>query len=396
MSRSRVWRGLDPARLLLHRCRMPPPKKTAAASQVNVLLGSDEARVKEAALRLVRSLTPPDAGDFGNDVIDGTADNAEHAGIICSNICLALQTLPFFGGTKVVWLKNANFLTESGPGRGQDAVNGFERILDVVEGGLGTDVRFVISATGIDKRRSAYKRLSKLASMEVFDKPDTSKAGWEQAVLGDASRKVKAMGLTFESGALELLVQMAGDDTRQMENELEKIDLYLGERRRVGLNTVRNLVSMSRAGVLWDLGNAIGKRDLPRALDLLGTLMYQGQNAIGLLLAAIVPRVRSLLLIKDLGSRYKLNKFNYSGFCTSLEALPSTATSHLPRKKDGSGFNAYPLFLALPETGNFTLEELHAGYKACLTANAKLVTSSLEPKLVLERLLVGLLSRAPR
>lgn len=374
---------------------MPPPKKTTA-SQVNVLLGTDEARVKEAAILLVRSLTPPDAGDFSNDIIDGTADNAEHAGIICGNVSMALQTLPFFGGTKVVWLKNANFLSDSGPGRGQAAVGGFERIIDIVEGGLGSDVRFVISATGIDKRRSAYKRLSKIASMEVFDKPDTSKAGWEQAVLSDASRKVKAMGMTFESGALELLVQMAGDDTRQMENELEKIDLFLGERRRAGLATVRNLVSMSRAGVLWDLGNAIGKRDLKRALELLGTLMYQGQNAIGLLLAAVVPRVRSLLLIKDLGSRYKLNKFNYSGFCSSLESLPSTATSHLPRKKDGSGFNAYPLFLALPETGNFSLEELHDGYKACLQANAKLVTSSLDPKLVLERLLVGLLSRGRR
>jgi DNA polymerase-3 subunit delta len=296
----------------------------------------------------------------------------------------------------VVWLKNANFLGESGPGRGQDAVAGFERILDVVESGLGSDVRFVISATTIDKRRSSYKRLMKIASVEIFDKPDTSKAGWEGAVLAVASRKAKEMGITFESGALELLVQMAGDDTRQMENEFEKIDLYLGERRRAGLATVRNLVSMSRAGVLWDLGNAIGKRDLPHALELLGTLMYQGQNAIGLLLAAIVPRVRSLLLIKELGSRYKLNKFNYTGFCTSLEALPSTATAHLPRKKDGSGFNAYPLFLALPETGNFTLEELHAAYKACLVANSKLVTSSLDPKLVLERLLVGMLARKSR
>ncbi|MFC5457932.1 DNA polymerase III subunit delta [Prosthecobacter fluviatilis] len=374
---------------------MPPPKKTAA-SQVNVFIGSDEARVKEAALMLVRRLTPPDAGDFGNDVIDGTADNSEHAGNICGNVCMALQTLPFFGGSKVVWLKNANFLGESGAGRGQDAVNGFERILDVIERGLGSDVSFVISATGIDKRRSAYKRITKIANIEVFDKPDTSRAGWEGPVLAMASQKAKELGITFESGALELLVQMAGDDTRQMENELEKIDLYLGERRRAGLKTVQNMVSMSRAGVLWDLGNAIGKRDLPRALELLGTLMYQGQNAIGLLLAAIVPRVRSLLLIKDLGSRHKLNKFNYTGFCSSLESLPSTATSHLPRKKDGTGFNAYPMFLALPEAGNFTLEELHAGFKACLAANSKLVTSSLDPKLVLERLLVGLLARQSR
>lgn len=374
---------------------MPPPKKPNT-SQVNVILGSDEARVKETALMLVRSLTPPDAGDFSNDIIDGTADNSEHAGTICSNVCMALQTLPFFGGSKVVWLKNANFLGESGAGRGQDAVNGFERIIDVIERGLGSDVRVVISTTSIDKRRSAYKRISKIANLEVFDKPDTSRAGWEGPVIAMASQKAREMGITFESGALELLVQMAGDDTRQMENELEKIDLYLGERRRAGLKTVQNMVSMSRAGVLWDLGNAIGKRDLPRALELLGTLLYQGQNAIGLLLAAIVPRVRSLLLIKDLGSRHKLNKMNYNGFCASLEALPSTATSHLPRKKDGTGFNAYPMFLALPEAGNFTLEELHAGFKACLAANAKLVTSSLDPKLVLERLLIGLLSKPAR
>lgn len=375
---------------------MPPPKKASPAAAIHVFMGSDEARVKEAALLAVRQLTPKDAGDFSNDIIDGTADNADHAGTICSNVCMALQTLPFFGGTKVVWLKNANFLGDTQTGRSQAAVEGFERILGIVEAGLGSDVRFVISTTGIDKRRSAFKRVSKLANIEVFDKPDTSKAGWEGPVLAVASRRVKELGITFESGALELLVQMAGDDTRQLENEIEKIDLYLGERRRAGLKTVQGLVSMSRAGVLWDLGNAIGKRDLPRALDLLGTLMYQGQNAIGLLLAAIVPRVRSLLLIKDLGSRYKLNRMNYNGFCSSLEALPSSATAHLPRKKDGTGFNAYPMFLALPETGNFSLEELHEAFKACLHANVKLVTSSLDPKLVLERLLIGILARKPR
>jgi DNA polymerase-3 subunit delta len=54
------------------------------------------------------------------------------------------------------------------------------------------------------------------------------------------------------------------------------------------------------------------------------------------------------------------------------------------------------MFLAIPETGNYTLEELHAGFKACLAANSKLVTSSLDPKLVLERLLVGLLARQSR
>jgi DNA polymerase III subunit delta len=375
---------------------MPPPKKAPAPSNSNihVIIGSDEARVKEVALKLVQKLTPPDAGDFSNDVIEGTADNAEGAGQICNNVIQALQTMPFFGGAKVVWLKNANFLGDSVTGRAQAAVIGFENILDVIDAGIGADVQFVLSATSLDKRRTAYKRLGKLAKIEVFDKPDTSRAGWEDAVMGQASRWAREKGITFESGALELLVQMAGDDTRQMENELEKIDLYLGERRRAGLNTVRSLVSMSRAGVIWEIGNAIGMRDLKRALELLGTLVYQGQNPIGILLAAIVPKVRSLLLVKDLVSKHKLSTGSYSAFTHSLDGLPSSVTAHLPRKKDGTGFNAFPLFLAIGESTRFTLEELNEAFKACLEANSKLVTTQLDTKLVLERLLISFL--APR
>ena len=371
---------------------MPPPKKAATSSQVHAILGTDDAKVKEMAMKTVQRLTPPGADEFANEIIEGNADNAEHAGQICSNVIMALQTMPFFGGAKIVWLKGANFLGDNQTGKSQAAVQGFENILDVIEAGLGPDVKFVLSANSIDKRRTAYKRLGKLAGIEVFDKPDTSKAGWEGAVMAQAGQKARELGLTFETGALDLLVQMAGDDTRQLENEIEKIDLYLGERRRCGINTVRGLVSLSRAGVIWEIGNAIGSRDLQRALELLGVLLYQGQNAIGILLGAIVPRVRSLLIVKELATKYKVNKNSYSSFTASLDNLPSTATSHLPRKKDGSGFNAYPLFLALNEAGRFTLEELHAALVACLDANVKLVTTQLDSKVVLERLLVGLLT----
>jgi DNA polymerase-3 subunit delta len=369
---------------------------SGSVPNVHAILGTDDAKVKEAAMKVVQKFTAPDAGDFGNDVIDGTAENSEHAGQICNNVIQALQTLPFVGGGKVVWLKGANFLGDTVVGRAEASVTGFENILDVLEQGLPLEVHFVLSTSGIDKRRTAYKRITKLANTQTHDKPDTSRAGWEGAVLVQAQAKARELGITFESGALELIVQMAGDDTRQLENELEKIDLYLGERRRAGLLTVRNLVAVSRAGVVWEIGNAIGARDLKRALELLGVLMYQGQNAIGILLGAIVPKVRSLLLVKDLLSRHKLNRSSYSGFSVSLEALPTSATAHLPRKKDGSGFNVYPLFLSIDEAARFKLAELHDALAACLEANARLVTTQLDDKLVLERLLIGMLSPANR
>jgi DNA polymerase III subunit delta len=382
---------------------MPAPRRSSStstssqgsAANIHVVVGTDEGKVKEEALKLVKKFTTPGNEDFGNDIIDGSAENAEHAGQICSNVCQALQTLPFFGG-KVVWLKGATFLTDSQTGNAEASVQGFSNILDVLEQGIPPDVHFVLSATGIDKRRTSFKRITKLANMQVFDKPDTGRAGWEGAVIAAAQQRAKGMNLTFESGALELLVMLCGDDTRQLENEMDKIDLYLGDRRRAGLVTVRNLVSMSRAGVVFEIGNAIGIRDLNRALELLGTLLYQGQNAVGVLLAAIVPKVRNLLMVKELVTRHQINTFSYQNFCTSLEALPSHATGHLPKKKDGSGLNVYPLFLAVGESRNFTLEELHAGLRACLEANRKLVTTQLDERVVLERLLIGLLTQNQR
>jgi len=106
-------------------------------------------------------------------------------------------------------------------GRAEASVTGFENILDVLEQGLPLEVHFVLSTSGIDKRRNTYKRITKLANTQTHDKPDTSRAGWEGAVLMQAQAKARELGITFESGALELVVQMAGDDTRQLENELD-------------------------------------------------------------------------------------------------------------------------------------------------------------------------------
>jgi DNA polymerase-3 subunit delta len=74
-------------------------------------------------------------------------------------------------------------------------------------------------------------------------------------------------------------------------------------------------------------------------------------------------------------------------FGKSLERLPASAIAHLPRKKDGT-LNAYPLGLAASHAHRFSTAELRAALEACLAANVELVTSSLEPKVILTRLIV--------
>ena len=102
--------------------------------------------------------------------------------------------------------------------------------------------------------------------------------------------------------------------------------------------------------------------------------------------------MRNLLNAKDLIARFRLNPSNYRSFEGGLNQLPADRTRHLPRKKDG-GLSCYPLFLAADETRAFSVAELRQGLSECLAANKALVTSGLDHKLVLTRLVVRLLMR---
>ena len=370
--------------------------KTKAArktSHLHAVVGSDESAVKSAAAELAVKLTPPEAGDFGLEVIDGCADNADQAAARIRSAIEALQTLPFFGGGKLVWLKNANFLGDNRIGSSAAVQEALEELSAALDGDLGGgEVRFLLSAPEVDKRRSFYKGLAKRAELQVFDKLDSSRSGWEEAALDLVQSLGRQRQLRFEEEALDLFVLLTGGETRTINNELEKIDLFLGPaERRVTLETVRTLVPISRGGVIFELGNALAARHLDGALALVRRLLDQGESAIGILLVAIIPTVRNLLLAKDLMQRHRLSRPGAPfTFISTLNRLPSEATEHLPRKKDGS-INGYTLGIAAMQAHRFESSQLVHGLEACLNANLQIVTSQLDHELILNQVVVKLL-----
>lgn len=381
---------------------MPAKPKTAVAENIWAFLGTDELKAKEGAQLLVKGLVTPENADFGLEVIEGGADNLEHALRIIRRTMEDLQTVPFFGGDKVVWLKGASFLADTVVGRSPQTLAALEELGNVLLAGLPPDVKFILTAGDVDKRRAFYNTLKKVAQLEVHDVVDTSKPGWEELVMALVMERAEERGMVFEPEALLLFVMLAGEHSRQMENELEKLDLYVGPGREITPEEVREIVAQSRQGVVWDMGNALGERDLPRALATLRLLMEQGESAMGLLLGGIVPRIRSLSQARDLAESYGVKLSSYKGgsayndYLRLLERLPEEVLAALPRKKDGSGLNAFPLFLAAKEMGNYTATELHAALAECLNANRRLVTSSLDPDVVMNQLLVRILTRPAR
>jgi len=370
---------------------MPKAKTRASAANIYAVVGSDEAEVKRVATDFATKLTPPDSGDFGLEVIDGTADNAEQAGTRIRSTIEALQTLPFFGGAKLVWLKSANFLGDNPVGRTANVQAALEELTDLINADLGPGVVLLISAIDVDKRRSFYKSLARRAELQVIDRLDATRGGWEEEATEIVRSRAQKRKLEFEDDALDLFVLLTGGYTRQIENELDKIDIFLGEERRVKVDQVRELVPLSRAGVIFELGNALAARDLELALTLVRRLLDQRESAIGILLVAILPTIRNLLLAKDLMERHRLSRPHAPfQFISTVNRLPADATEHLPRKKDGS-INAYALGIAAQHAHRFETKQLIEGMQACLEANLQLVTSQLDHELILTEVVVKLL-----
>jgi DNA polymerase-3 subunit delta len=358
---------------------------------VHAIIGTDDGRVSEEALALFNDLKPEgEVAEFTNDVVEGVVANSEEAHQACMKTIEALQTIGFFGADKIVWLKAANFLADDRTGGAERAKQGVEDLLEVLKAGIGEEVTFLVSASAIDKRRAFYKWLQKNAEVAIFDKIDVSKEGWEDEVALMVTTRAKELGLAFDHEALELFVQMAGEETRQIGNELEKLNLYLGARRTVELEDVRLMVPLSRKGVVWEISRAIERRDAVRAIALVDAQLEKGESAIGLMRAAIIPTVRNLFMVRVLLDAHPdLPLHNGGVFTGALNRLPDSEKAWLPQTKSGS-VNAWGLFFAAKKAGQFTTAEMRRAMEAALHADKSLVTTQLNARMVLHRVVAEL------
>lgn len=375
---------------------MPAAKarKTAGDASIHFVAGNDEMAVKTRAKELAVALAPAEGGEFAVETIDAHADNAEHAASIIREAILSLSMPGFLASEKLVWLKSANFLSDTQLGGSKAVLEALEELLKLLEAGIPGGTRLLFSAISPDKRRTFYKSLTKLAATDVCDKPsggprfDEDEAARQAAVAAAREHKLK-----FTPDALERFAAYVGSDTRQVVNELDKIGTYLGdERREIREEDIALLVPETRRGIIFELGNCIARRNLKAASDCLQKLLAQGEEPVGLLYAAIMPTIQRMtaaaVLIEEYGLRVSPS---YPAFQSALEQLPLEAGEILPRKKDGT-FNAYGFYKSAEEARRFRVREMADATIACAEAAASIMSTGSDPPLILQRLLVRILT----
>ncbi|HEY9174507.1 MAG TPA: DNA polymerase III subunit delta [Verrucomicrobiae bacterium] len=391
-----------------------PPATSKSTRPLVLVCGEDEFAVKQRAKVLFQQWSA-ECGGFGDDTIDGSVSNGGEAMAALRKFREAMQTLPFFGSAKVVWLRDCNFLGDDRVSASALVTETLAQIADELKAfDWNAGVRVLISAGKVDKRRTFYKTVEKLGTVENLAGWSVEDKDWaEQAEMW--VRKAVAANVSSRSGespnsrsglqakqidedALAALVSSVGPNARLLASEVEKVCLYVGDRSQITAADVAAICTRNKTARAFAVADALGDRDLPKLLKRLDEELWDMQfdrdkSEIGLLYG-LITKVRAMLFAREMVREgWVKADADYGRFKASLDRVPA---DQLPADRRFNPLAMHPFVLhrALQQSRNYSSAELIRAMNILLECNRRLVSSGLEESLVLQQALAEIVGAA--
>lgn len=312
--------------------------------------GSDEFTRSEAVASLRRRMG--ELGELNTVYLDGrtvTLEELRRAG----------ETMPFLADRRLVLV--TGLLTRLGRGKERGLQEGLLRLLQTLpettrlvfieDGSLPADHPVLKYAAG---REEALVRQFEPPPLEAL--PD-----WIQ-------KRARLHGGEIARPAAVHLAQVIGPgDLRLLDGEILKLVTYAGPGRAVTADDVAQLVPYVQQAVVFDLVDALGRREGRQAAILLHRLLDAGENPMAIL-GMVVRQFRLLIMVKDLAGRGE----NPASSAQRLSLHPFVA-----RKLH-------------TQSANFTPAQLERIYRYLLDLDRAIKTGEITPEAALDLLLAGL------
>ncbi len=364
---------------------------------VALICGEDDFAVKQRAKQIYQHWCEA-LGGMDHEMIEATVSNSGDALKAIGRLRESLQTLPFFGSGKAIWLRDCNFLGDERAAQTSDVTETLAELAQELKDFSWDKVRLLVSAGKVDKRKTFYKALEKMGRVESFDGWSVNDKDWADQAEAWARKGIQSRAKQIGERALAELITRVGPHPRQLDSEIEKLCLYVGERKEISDADVKAVCVKNKMSRAFALGDALGNRDLPGLLRCLDEELWEMQfdkdkSEIGMLYG-LISKVRALLMLKEmLREGWIKPTENYNQFKAQLERVPA---AQLPtdKKYNPLALNPYVLFKALPQARHYSETELVRAMDLLLRANQRLVGSALDEKLVLQQTLVQIVGTA--
>jgi DNA polymerase-3 subunit delta len=180
--------------------------------------------------------------------------------------------------------------------------------------------------------------------------------------------RVKEHGAAIAPSAAELLGRLVGPNLRTLDNEIEKLALYVYGQRPIETADVELLVPYTEEAERFGMANAIGRRDARQVYDQLRKELDEGKNPM-VILAGIAAQIRALIEVKDMAERGK---------------SPAEIASAKGWRSD------YAAKMRLREAANFSMQRLEQILEMLLEYDLAIKTGRMDSLLALDMLVARL------
>ena len=179
------------------------------------------------------------------------------------------------------------------------------------------------------------------------------------------TRRARAQKRRITPEAARMLVESLGDDLRMLASEIDKLGTYVGEGGEIGPEDVRALTPVARQSKVFDLTDALARRDTSTALALLHELLANGESPLGIV-ALTAFQTRSLMQVKLLSDR----------------GMPAHQIA------SAAGIAPFVVEKSLRLARRFTFAQLEAAHRTLLEIDTSLKRSRMTPELALDLLVL--------
>lgn len=296
-----------------------------------LITGTDEMELKRRCHEIIEKIRPDDPMNL--EEIDGAVDSVDAAVDCVRRIREGLLTLPFLGGSKLVFVKNATLLQDTPIGKSDRVKEALEDLTATMQQVDAGEARLLFMAPAADRRKAFPKNFAKTGHVESFDLPDIRTGKGETAWIDEVADRLRHQGFTFEDGVPEILVESLGNNTRALANEVEKLGTYIYPETQIRLEDLRRIVSSNRTLMVWDLCDAVTSGDTGQAVPLLRQLLAQGDSEVGVLIL-----LSGQIRLAAIGSWLKeqgLLRLKRQGNFVSVQVSPE-GEDLLPANKSGA------------------------------------------------------------
>lgn len=299
---------------------------------IYVLLGEEYFLVKRALDKLLDERCPKAVRDFNFDAY-------EAQDVDVKKIASALGTLPMMAESRCVLIKNAHELRKSDMESLEPLLAQVPETTDLIFVGLKADNRF-----------GFWKNLLKSAKVTEF-KPLSS-----QEVPQWLITQAKQFGYRLSQAAAQMIEAGIGTDLMTLDGTLQKLILYVQPSKNIEVSDVEKCVTSFSWKNVFELTDAVAKKNTERALKLFHEMSLSGESPIAFV-ALLARHFRILSKVKE-GDTGGL-------FFKLVDDYKRQAQA-------------------------FTSEKLAQKREKLFTADWALKSSPLSPKLVFERLVMDL------